>query len=85
MHVYLFFSKIILVAISDEGSRNMTTEAYDALSQIAATDIGSVDFRGSLALIGFSEQTKPSFVKHVCLFVEFANFNVLCFCIVVSV
>ena len=43
----------------------MTTEAYDALSQIAATDIRSVHYRGSLALIGFSEQTKPSFAKHI--------------------
>ena len=56
----------MLVAINDEASKKMTPEGYQALSQVAAEDITSVGYRSSFALIGFTENKKPSFVKQVC-------------------
>lgn len=43
----------------------MTSEAYAALSKSVGTQITTIDFRGSFAMIGFSEAKKPSFVKQV--------------------
>ena len=60
------FSKIVLVAIEDEGSDSMTNEGYQALSQVAAEDITSLGYRDSFALIGFTGKEKPTFVKQVC-------------------
>ena len=55
------------MAINDEGSRNMTLEGYNALSQVAAEHITSVEYRESFALIGFTGEEKPYFVKQVRL------------------
>ena len=44
----------------------MTPEAYAALSTFVGAQITTIDFRGSFAMIGFSEAKKPSFVKQVC-------------------
>ena len=56
----------MLVAIADEGSNRLTNKGYQALSQVAAEDITSLNFRDSFALIGFTGKEKPSFVKQVC-------------------
>jgi hypothetical protein len=59
------FSKIIIAAVKDEAQRFMTDEAYAALSRLTAKPVTSIDHRGSFAMIGFSEERNPSFVKHV--------------------
>lgn len=59
------FSKIIIAAIKDEGEGAMTPETYDVLSKLSGTAVSNIDFRGSFAMIGFSGDDKPSFVKQV--------------------
>ena len=59
------FSKIIIAAIKDEGAGAMTTETYAALSKLAGETVLDIDNRGSFAMIGFSGDDKPSFVKQV--------------------
>ena len=61
------FSKIVLVAIQDEGRRSMTSDAYKALLTIGAKKPMKNDYRGSFALIGFSGNLKPGFIKQVSL------------------
>ena len=45
----------------------MTLEGYNALSQVTAEDITTIEFRESFALIGFTGEEKPYFVKQVRL------------------
>ena len=52
----------------DEGSKMMTQDAYNALSDVAGENIATIGYRSSFAMIGFSEKQKPSFVKQVCSF-----------------
>ena len=61
------FSKIVLVAIQDEGKRSMTSGAYKALLVIGAKEPMKKDYRGSFALIGFTGHGKPGFIKQVSL------------------
>ena len=61
------FSKIVLVAVRDEASAKMTSDGYNALSKLAAQSITSINHRGSFALIGFTDEEKPRFVKQVSL------------------
>ena len=56
-----YYSKIVLVAIQDEGSRYVSA-ALDALKRLGATDPILPDFRGSYALAGYSGINKPSWV-----------------------
>ena len=58
---YSYFSKIVLVAIQDEGSR-FGPAAFDALRRLGATDLILNDYRGSYALAGYSGINKPSWV-----------------------
>ena len=60
-NVYTYYSKIVLVAIQDEGSR-FGPAAFDALRRLGATDPILNDYRGSYALAGFSGINKPSWV-----------------------
>ena len=55
----------MLAAIQDEGRKSMTSEAYKALLTIGAKEPMKRDYRGSFALIGFSGNIKPGFVKQV--------------------
>ena len=45
----------------------MTPDGYKALSKLSAQNITSINRRDSFALIGFTEEDKPSYVKQVCL------------------
>ena len=60
-----FFSKIVLVAIQDEGSSKMYRNVYSALIGIGARRPLRKKFRSSFALIGFTGQGRPRFVKQV--------------------
>ena len=60
------YSKVVLVAINDEGSYSMKPVGYKALSQVAAENVASIKYRESFALIGFTGKEKPFFVKQVC-------------------
>ena len=62
---YLVFSKVILVAVQDEGSRYMNYATYNAFKKIGAKN-PRLRFRSSFALIGFSGQGRPRWVKQVC-------------------
>ncbi|XP_078359332.1 uncharacterized protein LOC144643832 [Oculina patagonica] len=53
--------KIVLVAIQDEGSRHVSA-AIDALKRLGATDPILTDYRGSYALVGYADVTKPSWI-----------------------
>ena len=44
----------------------MTQEGYEAISKVAAENITLLNRRDSFALIGFTEEDKPHFVKQVC-------------------
>ena len=55
------YSKIVLVAIQDEGS-NYVKSALDALKRLGATDPVLPDFRGSFALVGYAGVNKPSWI-----------------------
>ena len=65
-YLLYFLSKIVLIAVHGEASASMTNEGYQSLSQVAAEYITSLNYRDSFALIGFTENEKPSFVKQVC-------------------
>ena len=58
------FSKIILIAVQDEGLRYLE-KAFDALTRIGGYDVSSLEFRGSYALIGYPREKKPSYVKQI--------------------
>lgn len=62
---FIFCSKIVLVAIQDEGKKYMTGAAYNALRKIGAKDPFRADYRGSFALLGFTGPGKPAFIQQV--------------------
>lgn len=53
--------KIVLVAIQDEGSLHVSP-ALNALKRLGAKDPILTDYRGSFALIGYSQPSKPSWI-----------------------
>lgn len=54
--LFLFYrSKIVLVAIQDEGSTFLESAAIDALTRVGAVDPVEPDYRGSFALVGHAE------------------------------
>ena len=55
------YSKIVLVAIQDEGSKYVP-DALDALKRLGATDPILQDFRGSFCLAGYAGDKKPSWI-----------------------
>ena len=57
----LLYSKIVLVAIQDEGS-NYVTAAIEALKRLGATDPILTDYRGSYCLVGYAGDTKPTWI-----------------------
>jgi len=57
----LLYSKIVLVAIQDEGSKYVPV-AMEALKRLGATDPILKDFRGSFCLVGYAGDTKPSWI-----------------------
>ena len=58
---YFHCSKIVLVAIQDEGSKYVSS-AVDALKRLGATAPILTDFRGSFALVGYAGEPKPSWI-----------------------
>ena len=54
-------SKIVLVAIQDEGS-SQVSPALNALKRLGAKDPILTDYRCSFALIGYSKPSKPSWI-----------------------
>ena len=58
---YSHCSKIVLVAIQDEGSQQVRP-ALSALKRVGATDPILTDYRGSFALVGSSQMSKPSWI-----------------------
>ena len=56
----LLCSKIVLVAIQDEGS-TYVSQASRALERLSATNINP-DYRGSFAFAGYAGDTKPSWI-----------------------
>lgn len=54
-------SKIVLVAIRDEGSR-FVSPAFNALKRLGARDPILSSFRASFAFVGYAETNKPSWV-----------------------
>lgn len=63
-NLFFHFSKIILIAVQDEGSRYLKP-AFDALMKIGAHDLDFLNHRGSYALVGYSREKKPSYVQQV--------------------
>jgi len=61
VHFILNHSKIVLVAVQDEGSRHMSP-AVNALKRLGAVDPVMVDFRGSYALVGNPMTAKPPWI-----------------------
>ena len=61
---FFYFSKIVLVAVQDEGSKYVKT-AFDALTRMGGYDLGFLDYRGSYALVGHPGDQKPSYVTQV--------------------
>lgn len=57
----VYCSKIVLVAIQDEGSKYVSP-ALDALKRLGARDPILVTFRGSFALAGFAQPDKPYWI-----------------------
>ena len=60
MVIILLCSKIVLVAIQDDGSQ-FVSPAIDALKRLGATNINP-DYRGTFALVGYAGDTKPSWI-----------------------
>ena len=60
-YLYSRHSKIVLVAIQDEGSAYMSP-AIDALKRLGATDPVQPDERGSFALAGYAGVNKPQWI-----------------------
>ena len=51
---FIYHSKIILVAVQDEGSNNLSP-AVDALKRVGAVEPVMVEYRGSFAFIGYAD------------------------------
>ena len=58
-------SKIVLVAIQDEGSRKAEPEVYEALKMIHGTEPFQTTYRGSFAMIGYKGPKRPSWIVQV--------------------
>ena len=57
-NIYLFHcSKLVLVAIQDEGSTYISP-AIPALKRLGATDPISTDYRGSFAFVGYAQANR---------------------------
>ena len=54
-------SKIVLVAVQDEGSKFMSP-AVDPLKRLGAVDPVMVDYRGSFALVGHPRTDRPPWI-----------------------
>lgn len=64
LYIFFHFSKIVLVAVQDEGSRRMNS-AIDALKRVGAVDPVTIDYRGSFALVGHAgpaHVAKPTWI-----------------------
>ena len=59
--LYIFCSKIVLIAIQDAGSTYISS-ALNALKRLGVKDPILTDFRGSFALIGYTQPSKPSWI-----------------------
>ena len=55
-------SKIVLVAIQDEGS-SQVSPALNALKRLGAKVPILTDYQGSFALIGYAQPSKPSWIE----------------------
>lgn len=51
---FIYHSKIVLVAVQDEGSRQLSP-AVNALKRVGAVEPVMIDYRGSSALIGYAD------------------------------
>lgn len=56
------YSKIVLVAIQDEGSKYVP-DAVDALKRLGATGPILQDYRGSFAFAGYAGDAKPTWIS----------------------
>ena len=57
---------LVLIAIQDEGSREMSEAAYKALEKFGAQDPLKENYRSSYALLGWSGPGVPNFITQVC-------------------
>ena len=57
----LLCSKIVVVAIQEDGSR-FVSQTNEALERLGATYINP-DVRGSFAFVGYAEDPKPSWIS----------------------
>lgn len=57
----LLCSKIVVVAIQEDGSR-FVSQTIEALERLGATDINP-DFGGSFAFVGYAGDPKPSWIS----------------------
>lgn len=60
-----FCRRIVLVAIQDEGAKEMTSSAYRGLRRIGVRR-PQRSYRGSFAFIGYTGPGRRSFVRGVC-------------------
>lgn len=67
--MFCYFSRrIVLVAIQDEGAKEMTSSAYRGLRRIGVRR-PQKSYRGSFAFIGYTGPGRRSFVRAVCVVV----------------
>jgi hypothetical protein len=55
----------VLIAIQDDGSRDMTDPGYEALEMVGAQNPLRRIYRSSYALIGWSGPGAPNFITQV--------------------
>ena len=65
MQLSILCSKIVLVAIQDEGARKAEPEVYEALRMIHGTEPFQKLYRGPFAMIGYKGPKRPSWVTQV--------------------
>ena len=61
---FIFFSKIVLVAVQDDASK-YGTEAFPALKRLGAKEPIVLEHRSSYSLAGYAGQNLPSWVNQV--------------------
>jgi len=57
--------RIVLVAVQDEGSKNLTDEGKTALESLGAINPGAMEYRGSFAFVGVKGKVRRNWVWQV--------------------
>ena len=63
--ISVFFRKVILIAVQDEGRSRMTSSLESAIRRVGGVNPVRPVYRGSYALVGYTGPDRPSWIEQV--------------------